>query len=119
MACIALSKSCFLCSPSSIHYFGNLTTLFYVVNHPSLASGVTVGHPTQRDNELLSAPATEKSKFVSNGHQISLSRHGDAHDVAPEADALAVLDVDGPVFPQGGLARRREGRGVGVVGVLS
>ena len=42
------------------------------------------------------------------------SPHGDLRDVAPLADALGVVGVDGAVFPLGGGGG--EGFSVGVVG---
>ena len=48
--------------------------------------------------------------------QTKLSRHRNADDIAPLADALVGLDVDGLVFPERALAGGGHGRGVGVIG---
>ena len=47
---------------------------------------------------------------------ILLSRHRDAHYIAPLAGALVGLDVDALVFPERALAGGRHGGGVGVIG---
>ena len=47
---------------------------------------------------------------------LCLSRHRDADDIAPLADAVVSLTVDGFVFPERGLAGGGHGRGIGVTG---
>jgi len=59
--------------------------------------------------------ATERplsGPFVNHKRPSQNSPHGDAHDIAPVADAFVVDEVDGAVFPGGGSG---DGSGVGEV----